>query len=315
MGVCFGRARDRSGVMSIYLPIAEMPVNGLLVILLSGLVGFLSGLVGVGGGFVLTPLLIFLGIPPPVAVATQAAQICASSVSGLLAHARRKAVDWRLGGILTVGGIVGSWIGVGVFERVLEAGQIDLLIALFYVFFCGLIGALTLVESVIALRKGDTLSRPTRVRNLIHTLPFRMRFQRSGLYISVIPPLVIGAAVGVLAAIMGIGGGFILAPAMIYLLRAPTRVVIGTGLLQILIVTALVTVLQATQTKTVDLVLAALLILGGVVGAQFGARVGAGLRAEHLRAVLGLVVLATGLKLLTDLVFTPTELFTLRAGA
>ena len=207
------------------------------------------------------------------------------------------------------------WIGVGVFERVLEAGQIDLLIALFYVFFCGLIGALTLVESVIALRKGDTLSRPTRVRNLIHTLPFRMRFQRSGLYISVIPPLVIGAAVGVLAAIMGIGGGFILAPAMIYLLRAPTRVVIGTGLLQILIVTALVTVLQATQTKTVDLVLAALLILGGVVGAQFGARVGAGLRAEHLRAVLGLVVLATGLKLLTDLVFTPTELFTLRAGA
>jgi uncharacterized protein len=301
--------------MTIYLPIAEMPVNWLLIVTLSGLVGFLSGLVGVGGGFVLTPLLIFLGIPPPVAVATQASQISASSLSGLMAHAWRNAVDWKLGAVLTAGGVVGGALGVALFARVLAAGQIDLLIALFYVFFCGLIGFLTLVESLNALRRGgDPPRRPRGVRNFAQALPFRMRFNRSGLYISVIPPLLIGLCVGLLAAIMGIGGGFILAPAMIYLLRAPTKVVIGTSLLQILIVTALVTVLQAISTQTVDLVLAALLILGGVIGAQVGARVGAGMQAEQLRAVLGLVVLATGLKLLADLIITPDQIFTLQGS-
>ncbi len=299
--------------MSIYLPIAEMPVNWLLIVTLSGLVGFLSGLVGVGGGFVLTPLLIFLGIPPPVAVATQASQITASSLSGMMAHAWRNAVDWKLGAVLTVGGVVGSALGVALFARVLAAGQIDLLIALFYVFFCSLIGALTLLESLNALRKGGDAPRlPRGDRSLAQTLPFRMRFNRSGLYISVIPPLLIGLCVGLLAAIMGIGGGFILAPAMIYLLRAPTKVVIGTSLMQVLIVTALVTVLQAVTTQTVDLVLAALLIMGGVIGAQLGARVGAGLQAEQLRAVLGVVVLGTGLKLLFDLIVTPDQIFSLQ---
>jgi len=312
LGAC-APLREVSGSMSIYLPIAEMPVNWLLIVMMSGLVGFLSGLVGVGGGFVLTPLLIFLGIPPSVAVATQASQISASSLSGLMAHAWRNAVDWRLGAVLGIGGAVGGWIGVALFARVLNAGQIDLLIALFYVFFCGLIGALTLIESLTALRRGGDTVRPRRTGfSLAEALPFKMRFQRSGLYISVIPPLFIGLCVGILAAIMGIGGGFILAPAMIYLLRVPTKVVIGTSLLQILIVTALVTVLQAVTTQTVDFVLAALLILGGVIGAQLGARVGAGLQAEQLRAVLGLVVLATGLKLLVDLIITPDQIFTLQ---
>jgi uncharacterized membrane protein YfcA len=302
--------------MSIYLPIAEMPVNWLLIVMLSGLVGFLSGLVGVGGGFVLTPLLIFLGIPPPVAVATQASQITASSLSGLIAHAWRNAVDWKLGAVLAGGGVVGGWIGVSVFAQVLAAGQIDLLIALFYVFFCGLIGALTLMESLSTMRRGAEPPKPRPLGpSLAERLPFRMHFNRSGLHISVIPPLAIGLCVGVLAAIMGIGGGFLLTPALIYLLRAPTKVVIGTSLLQILIVTALITVLQAVTTQTVDLVLALLLMLGGVIGAQLGARVGAGMQAEQLRAVLGFVVLATGLKLLTDLIITPDQAYSIQGGS
>jgi len=302
--------------MSIYLPIAEMPVNWLLIVMLSGLVGFLSGLVGVGGGFVLTPLLIFLGIPPPVAVATQASQITASSLSGLIAHAWRNAVDWKLGAVLAGGGVVGGWIGVSVFAQVLAAGQIDLLIALFYVFFCGLIGALTLMESLSTMRRRAEPPKPRALGpSLAERLPFRMHFNRSGLHISVIPLLAIGLCVGVLAAIMGIGGGFLLTPALIYLLRAPTKVVIGTSLLQILIVTALITVLQAVTTQTVDLVLALLLMLGGVIGAQLGARVGAGMQAEQLRAVLGLVVLATGLKLLTDLIITPDQAYSIQGGS
>ncbi|MFZ4122596.1 MAG: sulfite exporter TauE/SafE family protein [Caulobacterales bacterium] len=298
--------------MTVYLPIAEMPVNWLLIVMTSGVVGFLSGMVGVGGGFVLTPILIFLGIPPPVAVATQASQICASSVSGLLAHARRNGVDWRLGLVLAIGGVLGGWIGVNLFEKALEGGQIDLLIALFYIVFCSLIGGLTLWESLRALTRGAQPSLRPRERTWLHRLPFPMKFETSGLEISIIPPLVIGMVVGILAAIMGIGGAFILTPALIYLLRAPTKVVIGTSLFQVVIVTALVTLLQAVDTQTVDLVLAGLLIAGGVVGAQFGARVGAGMRAEELRAVLGIVVLATGIKLFFDLIVAPTEVFTLR---
>lgn len=301
--------------MNVYLPIAEMSVNALLIVLISGLIGFLSGMVGVGGGFIMTPALIFMGVPPPVAVATQASQITASSLSGVMAHARRRGLDLRMGLLLTIGGVAGSTAGVGVFAWMKKLGQLDLLISLFYVFFLGVIGALMLWESVMALRRRaqGPAPRRRRKRGIAHRLPVRMRFPQSGLYISVLPPLAIGAATGVLAAIMGVGGGFIIVPAMIYLLRMPSNVVVGTSLFSIIIVASLVTVLQSAQTRTVDLVLAMLLIAGGVVGAQLGARVGARLKAEELRIILSVVVLATGLKLLFDLVARPAELFVLGA--
>lgn len=300
--------------MSLYLPIAEMSVNALLIILISGAIGFLSGMVGVGGGFIMTPALIFMGIPPSVAVATQASQITASSFSGVIAHARRRGLDIRMGLLLSIGGVVGSTFGVWVFATMKALGQLDLLITIFYVFFLGVIGALMLWESVWALRRrarGGPAARRRRKRGWAHRLPLRMRFPQSGLYISVLPPLGIGLLTGVLAAIMGVGGGFIAVPAMIYLLRMPTNVVVGTSLFSIIIITALVTVLQSAQTHTVDLVLAALLILGGVVGAQFGARFGARLKAEELRIILGGLVCATALRLLWDLVAHPAELFVL----
>ncbi|MGE0045410.1 MAG: sulfite exporter TauE/SafE family protein [Hyphomonadaceae bacterium] len=300
--------------MSIYLPIAEMPVNALLILLLSGFVGFVSGLTGVGGGFIMTPLLIFLGIPAPVAVATQASQITATSVSGLFASARRRMVDWRMGMLLTIGGVLGSTLGVSIFSSFLRLGQADILITLLYVVFLGAIGSLMLYESVTAIRtRTSTISTPFArpARTIAHRLPFQLRFPRSGLYISVIPPLVLGFGVGVLAAIMGVGGAFVLAPAMIYLLRMPTNVVVGTSQFQVLIVAAVVTILQATMTQQVDVLLAAFLIVGGVIGAQFGARLGARLPAEQLRAVLAVLVLIAGLKLLWDLVTPPSELFVL----
>ncbi|MGE3867024.1 MAG: sulfite exporter TauE/SafE family protein, partial [Hyphomonadaceae bacterium] len=297
--------------MSIYLPIAEMPVNVLVILMMSAAVGFLSGMVGVGGGFIMTPLLFLVGVPPAVAVATEASQITASSVSGALAHWRRRSVDLRMAALLSIGGVIGSVFGVQLFAYLRRLGQVDVLIALFYVFFLGLIGGLMVVESFAALRRrrlGRTPPRRKRQRTLAHILPLRMRFPRSGLYISIIPPLVIGALVGVLSAVMGVGGGFIIVPAMIYMLRMPTNVVIGTSLLQIVFVTALVTVLQSVQTKTVDLMLAALLIAGGVVGAQWGARAGVRMQGETLRAVLGVIVLGTALKILWDLIATPGEL-------
>jgi hypothetical protein len=301
--------------MSIYLPIAEMSVNGLLIILISGAIGFFSGMVGVGGGFIMTPALIFMGVPPSVAVATQASQITASSMSGVIAHARRRGVDLRMGLLITIGGVAGSTFGVWVFAWMKFFGQLDLLISIFYVLFLGVIGGLMLWESAAALRRraaGAPISRRRRKRGWAHRLPLRMRFPQSGLYISALPPLAIGLVTGVLAAIMGVGGGFIAVPAMIYLLRMPTNVVVGTSLFSIIIIAALVTVLQAAQTRTVDLVLAALLIVGGVVGAQLGARVGARLKAEELRIILSLVVLGTGLRLLWDLVATPAEMFVLQ---
>ncbi|MDX2235729.1 MAG: sulfite exporter TauE/SafE family protein [Hyphomonadaceae bacterium] len=300
--------------MSIYLPIAEMSVNGLLIILISGAIGFFSGMVGVGGGFIMTPALIFMGVPPPVAVATQASQITASSLSGVIAHARRRAVDLRMGLLITIGGVAGSTFGVWVFAWMKALGQLDLLISLFYVLFLGVIGALMLWESVAALRRrasGAAATRRRRKRGWAHRLPMRLRFPQSGLYMSALPPIGIGVVTGVLAAIMGVGGGFIAVPAMIYILRMPTNVVIGTSLFSIIIIAALVTVLQAAQTRTVDLVLAALLIVGGVIGAQLGARVGARLKAEELRVILAGVVLATALRLLWDLVARPTEIFVL----
>lgn len=298
----------------IYLPIAEMPVNVLLVLLVSGAVGFVSGLVGVGGGFIMTPALMFLGVPAPVAVATGASQIAATSFSGVLSQTRRKAVDWRMGMLLSMGGIVGSASGVWLFERLLRLGQLDLIISILYLVLLAAVGWLMLNEGLSVMRGRPTrgvsiLRRPART--IAHTLPFRMRFPRSGLYISIIPPLALGFAIGALAAIMGIGGGFILIPAMIYLLRMPTNVVIGTSLFQVLIVASLIVIMQAQATQTVDLVLAALLMLGGVIGAQLGVRLGAGLKSEHLRALLGALLLAASVKFLLDIVIQPPEPYVL----
>ena len=301
----------------IYLPIAEMPVNVLLVLLVSGAIGFVSGLVGVGGGFIMTPALIIMGVPAPVAVATGASQIAATSFSGILAQTRRKAVDWRMGMLLSIGGILGGAGGVWLFQRLLHLGQLDLIISLLYLVLLAGVGALMLAESIAVMRgrtmRGVTILRRP-IRSLAHNLPFRLRFPRSGLYISVLPPLLLGFGVGALAAIMGVGGGFILIPAMIYLLRMPTNVVIGTSLFQVLIVASLIVVMQSSATHTVDLVLAALLMLGGVVGAQLGVRLGAGLKSEHLRALLGAVLVAASLKFLWDLVLQPNEHYVLGGG-
>ncbi len=301
----------------IYLPIAEMPVNVLLVLLVSGAVGFVSGLVGVGGGFIMTPALIFLGVPAPVAVATGASQIAATSFSGIMTQTRRKNVDWRMGLLLSIGGIAGSGAGVWLFERLLRLGQLDLIISILYLFLLSGVGFLMLHETYSIWRGRTTrgvsiLRRPART--VAHTLPFRIAFPRSGLYISVIPPLLLGFVIGALAAVMGIGGGFILIPAMIYLLRMPTHVVVGTSLFQVLVVASLVVILQSEATKTVDLVLAALLMLGGVVGAQFGARIGAGLKNEHIRGLLGLLLIAASAKFLFDLVIRPQEQYVLGGG-
>jgi hypothetical protein len=299
--------------MQIYLPIAEVSVNAYLLLGMGGVVGFLSGLFGVGGGFLITPLLFFLGIPPAVAVATGANQVVASSVSGVLAQVRRKAVDFQMGWVLLAGGVVGSAGGIWVFRRISEAGQIDLFVQLCYVLFLGLVGGLMLQESLRSLwqtSKGAPIRR-SHVHTWAHGLPLKMKFRASGLYISVLPPLAVGALVGFLAAIMGVGGGFIMVPAMIYLLGMPTKVVVGTSLFQIIFVTAFTTVMHAVTSQTVDMLLALLLILGGVVGAQLGARVGVRLRADQLRILLALLVLAVCFKIALDLLLTPSEPYSL----
>ncbi|NIZ02507.1 sulfite exporter TauE/SafE family protein [Thalassospira lucentensis] len=305
--------------MQIYLPIAEISVNIFLILGLGGGVGFLSGLFGVGGGFLITPLLIFYGIPPAVSVATAANQIVASSVSGVFAHWRRGNVDLKMGLVLLFGGIFGSTVGVWVFAWLRSLGQIDLVISLCYVIFLGIIGGMMLFEASRAIfrtrRKGGGIRRSKKHQHsFIHGLPFKMRFYRSGLYISALMPLLIGFCVGMLTALMGVGGGFVMVPAMIYLLGMPTGVVIGTSLFQIIFVTANVTFLQSIQTQTVDVALATLLLIGGVIGAQFGARFGSNLKAEHLRALLGLLVLSVCLKLLFDLVIEPSELYSIMPG-
>jgi hypothetical protein len=305
----------------IYLPIAEVSVNAFLLLGLGGLVGVLSGMFGVGGGFLMTPLLFFIGIPPAVAVATEANQIVASSFSGVLAHFRRKTVDLRMGLVLLVGGLIGAALGVWVFNILKAQGQVDLLVRLSYVVFLGVVGALMFVESLRAILKSRRPPVPgaaarRRQRGWVHALPFKMRFRTSGLYISVIPPVLVGVAVGVLAAIMGVGGGFIMVPAMIYLLGMPTKVVVGTSLFQIIFVTAFTTLLHATTNYTVDMILAVLLLIGGVVGAQLGAQLGTRLKAEQLRILLALMVLAVCGKLAADLLFQPAELYSVgEAGA
>ena len=298
--------------MYIYLPIAEVSLHVAVVIGLGGGVGFLSGLFGVGGGFLMTPLLIFLGVPSAVAVATEANQIVASSVSGVLAHWRRGNVDFKMGGVLLAGGVFGSTLGVALFALLQEIGQIDLVIRLSYVFFLGIIGALMLIESARAIlraRQAGAKRGKLHQHNFLHGLPFKMRFRKSKLYISALLPFTLAAFVGILSAIMGVGGGFILVPAMIYILGMPTSVVVGTSLFQIIFVTANVTILQSVQTQTVDFLLAGLLLFGAVIGAQFGSRFGAMLKGEQLRGLLALMVLAVSLKLAFDLVVTPSDLF------
>ncbi|PWC41339.1 sulfite exporter TauE/SafE family protein [Azospirillum sp. TSO22-1] len=303
--------------MQVYLPIAEMSVDALVILLLGAVVGFLSGLFGVGGGFLMTPLLIFLGVPPAVAVGTQANQLIAASVSGVLAHWRRNNVDVKMGVVMLVGGLVGTTLGVWIFGRLQRLGQIDLTISLTYVLLLGTIGSLMLVESVRALirRRSPQLARGKLHHHIwLHGLPLKMRFQRSKLYISALLPAGIGAVGGVLVAIMGIGGGFLLVPAMIYLLNMPVALVAGTSLFQIIFVTAVTTLLQASTNQTVDVMLAFLLLVGGVVGAQFGTRAGSKIRGEVARTLLGLIVVSVALRLAWDLVARPEDLFSVITG-
>ncbi len=302
--------------MQIYLPIAEVSVNAFLLLGLGGIVGILSGMFGVGGGFLMTPLLFFIGIPPAVAVATEANQIVASSFSGVLAHFKRKTVDLRMGVVLLIGGLIGAAIGVQVFAALRAMGQVDLLVKLCYVLFLGIIGGLMFFESLRAIRRSKSPGKlpPRKKHGLVHALPFKMKFRTSGLYISVIPPILVGLVVGILAAIMGVGGGFIMVPAMIYLLGMPTKVVVGTSLFQIIFVTAFTTLLHATTNYTVDMALAVLLLIGGVVGAQIGTRIGVKLKAEQLRILLSLMVLAVCGKLALDLLLQPSELYSIGTG-
>lgn len=297
--------------MLLYLPIAEVSVNAFLLLGMGGLVGVLSGMFGVGGGFLITPLLFFIGIPPAVAVATGANLVVASSVSGVLAQVRRRGVDFTMGGVMLVGGVAGSALGVWVFSLLAAAGQIDLFVQLSYVLFLGLVGGLMFQESLRALlvarQVGASPVKRARVHTWVHGMPFKMKFRASGLYISALPPMMIGAGVGFLSAIMGVGGGFIMVPAMIYLLGMQTKVVIGTSLFQIIFVTAFTTVAHAVTSQTLDILLALLLILGGVVGAQIGSRLGVRLRAEQLRILLAILVLAVAGKIALDLLLTPSE--------
>ena len=303
--------------MQIYLPIAEVSVNALLLFGLGGLVGILSGMFGVGGGFLMTPLLFFIGIPPAVAVATEANQIVASSFSGVLAHFRRQTVDLKMGLVLLVGGLLGAALGVVVFNYLKGLGQVDLLVRLCYVLFLGVVGGLMFLESLQALRKSRKAGGATpgrrRQRTWVHAMPFKMRFRTSGLYISAIPPLLVGVSVGILAAIMGVGGGFVMVPAMIDILGMPTKVVVGTSLFQIIFVTAFTTMLHATTNYTVDIVLAVLLLVGGVVGAQIGTRIGVKMKGEQLRILLAMLVLVVCGKLALDLLLQPGELYSLGA--
>ncbi|MBI1261941.1 MAG: TSUP family transporter [Rhizobiales bacterium] len=301
--------------MQIYLPIAEMPINVLSILVMGLTVGFLSGMFGIGGGFLMTPLLIFIGIPPAIAVGTQSIQVVASSVTGALAHFGRKSIDFKMGGVLLVGGIAGSLSGIVVFKALAKIGQIDLVISIIYVVFLSVIGGLMMVESVKAIRaaRAGGASSGSRAghHSWLHGLPFKMRFRRSKLYISIIPPIMVGYFVGMLSAIMGVGGGFIMIPAMIYLLRMPTNVVIGTSFFQIVFVTALTGILHSVENQAVDVVLGMLLVIGGVIGAQYGVRAAERLPAEQLRALLAALLLLIGLRLGYDLFTPPSDVFSI----
>ena len=299
--------------MSIYLPIAEMNINIFLIVFIGMIVGALSGLFGVGGGFLMTPLLIFLGIPPVVAVGSEAPHVLASSVSGVIAHWRKKNVDFKMGFFLLSGGVIGSTLGVNLFKLLKTYGQIDIVIQFLFIIFLGFIGMSMAFESAKTTIKNYRTTSAIRTKlhqhSWIHGLPFKLRFHRSKLYISALPPILIGFFVGVLSAMMGVGGGFIMIPAMVYILGMSTNVVVGTSLFQIIFVTANSTFFQSYLNQTVDIVLSALMILGGVIGAQIGVRLGSQLKAEYLRGILAILVLLVCAKILTDLILTPSDLF------
>jgi uncharacterized membrane protein YfcA len=302
-------------MLQVYLPVAEISVNLLVMVGLGAAIGFLSGMFGVGGGFLLTPLLMFSGIPTAIAVATGANQIVASSVSAGLVQWRRGNIDFRMGWVLIAGGTVGAVGGVFLVGLLSRLGHADVFISLTYVTFLGVIGSLMLSESIRAIlrvRAGEpAMLRKPGTHSWLHGLPFKMRFHRSRLYISAIPPLVLGMIVGLLASILGAGGGFIIVPAMIYLLRMPTHVVIGTSLFQIIFVTAIITLLYATMDRSVDVVLAFILVIGGVIGGQLGANAGQRVKGEHLRLLLAAIVLAVAIRLLLGLIMQPTDLYSL----
>jgi uncharacterized membrane protein YfcA len=304
--------------LDIYLPIAEVSVNWPLLVLLGAVVGFVSGLFGIGGGFLMAPFLIFLGIPPAVAVASQASHVVASSTSGVISYSSQKAVDYKIGALMAAGGVLGALAGVELFRYLRLLGQADLVVALSYLLLLGTVGAMMLYESlgqIMRRVRGEVTPHKERRRPLwLYGLPLKMRFPRSGLYISAIPPFALGGFVGVLSAIMGVGGGFILVPVMLYVLRMRAGVVVGTSLFQIIIVTAMTTVLQAGRNQTVDIVLSTLLLLGGVVGAQYGAKLSARFRAEELRLLLGLIVLGVGIYMGLELFVRPSDLFAFAPG-
>ena len=299
-------------LMYIYLPIAEQPIHSLAIIGVGSIIGFIMGLVGVGGGFLLTPIMMFLGIPSPVAVASVANQLVAPSISGVLSHWKKGNVDFKMGTVLLVGGVFGSSIGVILFNYLAKIGQLDLVIRASYVIFLSLIGSMMFAESmrlILRKRRGKVTRGKLHQHTWLHGLPFKTRFRKSKLYISIILPILIGMLVGVLAAIMGIGGGFIIVPAMIYLLGMPTSLVVGTSLFQIIFVAANTTILQASQNQTVDIVLATLLLLGSVAGVQIGAKFTNVLKGEHLRLILSTMIILVSLQLLTDLITVPSDLF------
>lgn len=301
--------------MQVYLPIAEMSVDAFLLVGIGFGVGWLSGLFGVGGGFLLTPALLLLGIPAPVAVASGANQVLGASTSGMIAQSRRGNVDWVMGAVLVAGGLLGSVIGIQLFALLRGAGLVDAVVSIFYVVVLGSVGSLMVMESLRAILRRSTQA-PARLHQhfWMHGLPFKLRFRKSRLFISVIPPLLVGAGIGLLSAIMGVGGGFMLVPAMIYLLGIPTAVVIGTSLFQVVCVTSAVTIMSAWQLGSVDIVLTLLLLGGGVAGAQFGAQMGGRLRGEETRALLGMLVLSVAAMLFWGLIATPERLFNMGPG-
>ena len=303
------------GILDIYLPIAGVSLDVMALLVLGAAVGVLSGVFGVGGGFLLTPLLIFIGVPPAVAVASSANQLVGASVSGAIAHWRRGNIDFLMGALMLVGGFAGSALGVWLFAILRRIGQVELFISLAYALLLTTLGALMLVESTRSLlrRRRAAARRKLHQHTWLHGLPLKLRFRRSKLYTSALLPVILGFLVGILSAVLGVGGGFVMVPAMIYLLRMPTVVVPGTSLFQIIFVTASVTLLQAVENNTVDVVLAMVLLIGGVLGAQIGTRWGAKLRGEELRALLALIVLAVAAKLVFDLTARPDNLFSLGA--
>ncbi len=299
--------------MQIYLPIAEVSMNIYILLGLGFFIGILSGLFGIGGGFLLTPMLIFLGIPAPVAVATLSNQIAAQSLVGLRPHLKRRNVDMKMGGILLLGGLFGSTIGVAIFSLLRDLGQIDLFINLLYVFFLGLIGVAMFLESLNTMNKRRIGKPPQRkTHHFGHKLPLRIRFRESGLYMSIFLPLGVSFFIGLISALMGVGGGFILVPAMIYIIGIPTRVVIGTSLFQIIFVSANVTMLQSYSTQTVDVVLALILLIGGAFGVTLGSKLGLRLQAVQLRILLAIVILFVAAKIMVDMTFPPSDIYEMR---